>query len=147
MKGPKVTDPFVAVGSYSGDPSASTRDAVRFEVGDVGPVFALTDAEVAYALARAGSVLLAAADAADAMAGRFARQAESETNGDMAVSWGKRSENMAKIAVRLRSRAMNEIGSDSGPVNLGLADTREDVGPFVWRGMHDNPAAPGPDVR
>lgn len=142
-----TADPFVAVGTYSGDPGASTRDAVRFEVGDTGPVFEFSDAEVSYALARAGSsVLYASADLADALAVRFAGRAAQESQGDVSVTWGSRSAEMAKAAARLRARATTEVGASDLPVGLGTVDGSDGPGAAFWRGMHDHPWATGPDV-
>lgn len=142
-----MADPFVIVGSYSGDPSLSFRDAVRFEVGDTGSVFELGDAEVEYALTNsAGSVLFAAAALADTLGVRFGQRAQTESVGDVSVGWGDRAAAMMKLADRLRRRAEQSAGAESGPVGLGLADTAASGDPYVWRGMHDHPGALGPDV-
>ena len=95
--------------SYSGSPSTSARDAARFELGDTGPDFELTDAEVDYALSNVTASprpsLAAAADLASVLALRYAREYESETNGDQAVTKGQRWKSMADLAAQLHTRA------------------------------------------
>jgi len=142
-----MADPFVVVGSYSADPSLSALDAVRFEIGDTGPTFEFGDAEITYALAQArGGVLFAAAALADTLGVRFGQRAQTESVGDVSVGWGDRATAMMKLADRLRRRAEQSAGAESGPVGLGLADTTASGDPYVWRGMHDHPGALGPDV-
>lgn len=136
------------VATYSGDPSSSNTDAARFEIGDTGPVFDLTDAEIDFAVTRAGGVLAGAADLADALAGRYARRAEQESAGDVSVNWGKRADTMMKLASRLRDRAAGEIGNlgVDAPIGFGLADTTASGVPYFRRGMHDFPGVEGADV-
>ena len=63
--------------SYSGDPSASDKDAVRFLVGDTDPEDPLVqDAEIVYAISVGGSPEIAAAVTCESLAARFAREAD-----------------------------------------------------------------------
>jgi hypothetical protein len=60
--------------TYSGDPAASTRDSVRFLIGDTDTNDQLlNDAEVAYFITTHGTVNRAASEAARAVAAKFAR--------------------------------------------------------------------------
>jgi len=60
--------------TYSGDPAGSTRDAVRFLIGDTDTDDQLlNDAEVAYFITQHGTVNRAASEAARAVAAKFAR--------------------------------------------------------------------------
>lgn len=61
--------------SYSGDPSTSSTDAVRFEIGDTNEKTQLVqDEEINYALSKEGTVLKAAARVCEGLAARFARE-------------------------------------------------------------------------
>ena len=52
--------------SYSGDPSSTPKDAVRFLIGDTGPsTFDFTDEEIAFALDTQANLWMAAALFAD----------------------------------------------------------------------------------
>ena len=60
--------------SYSGDPTNSTRDNIRFLVDDTNPADKLlTDAEVDYCLGAQATTLLAAVQAAGAVLAKFSR--------------------------------------------------------------------------
>lgn len=60
--------------SYSGDPSSSSKDAVRFTVGDTDPSDQIfTDAEVNYSLTTYGSVNEAALSLAKAAVAKYAK--------------------------------------------------------------------------
>jgi hypothetical protein len=59
--------------TYAGDPSASTKDRLRFMLGDTGPDrWQLTDEEIAAQLTLSAGIFSAAADLAEALAARFA---------------------------------------------------------------------------
>lgn len=122
------------------DPSTSTRDAVRFEVGDTGVTapFVLTDEEIDYLLTRTSDVvLMAAADAAWAMSARYAARADSETNGDVSVTWSGLSARMAALARSLTDRAQSD---GDVPIAAGLVDDAAytDRGPLFWVGQFDS---------
>lgn len=132
--------------SYSGSPTTSTRDAVRFEIGDTSEPFELTDAEVDYALANNATsprpALAAAADLAYSLATRYAREFESETDGDQSVTKGKRWASMLQLADKLSERA---AGGDAGTVGLSgffadpeLGDETGRGKPQFALGQHDN---------
>ena len=99
--------------SYSGDPSSSPMDEVRFLTGDTRseePI--LSNEEILYHIRMAyGSRppatgnFLAAAYAADLMAARSAGEVTSESVGDISVSYGERSKNFTDLASQLRRRA------------------------------------------
>jgi hypothetical protein len=66
---------------YSGDPSTSNKDAVRFEIGDTNEKTQLVqDEEINYALKREGTILKAAARVAEGLAARFAREDQVRTS-------------------------------------------------------------------
>ena len=104
--------------TYSGDPTASPKDEVRFLIGDTNPKDPeLQDAEINYCIAQVyGSVAnapasgnyLPAAYAADNLAGLYARQADKSV-GDLHISYGNRFKQFQQLAQRLRARAANAL--------------------------------------
>jgi len=97
--------------SYSGDPTSSQRDEVRFLIGDVDegePL--LSDEEIGYLLSKTGDVRRAAAQAARAIAARFSRQVD-EAVGDIRLSLSKRAEQYWRLAA--------ELGGAAGPAWAG----------------------------
>jgi hypothetical protein len=135
------------ISTYSGSPSTSPRDAVRFEIGDTAAPWSFTDAEVDYAMAaNPDAPLAAAADLADALAVRYGREWEQETNGDESVTKGKRWQSMMTLAARLRERA--SFGDSSGPpidsffADLDLGDEDGDGKPVFVLGQMDNRGGP-----
>ena len=101
--------------TYSGDPTASPLDEVRFLIGDtVATDPQLQDGEINYQIVTVAGALssipsagnfLAAAYCCDALVARFARFAESKTVGDLSLSYGQRVQQYADLAYRLRQRA------------------------------------------
>jgi len=76
--------------TYSGDPAASDRDAVRFYLGDTDEADAqLSNAEVDYLLIISGTVLGAAATGAKALSGKYARLVDKAV-GDLKISYSQR---------------------------------------------------------
>lgn len=70
----EIFDTTASNWSYSGDPSASTKDAIRFIVGDTDSDDQLiTDAEINYLIARHGTINRTASEAARSIAAKFAR--------------------------------------------------------------------------
>lgn len=107
----------MATYSYSGDPTSSNKDAVRFLVGDTGPVAPATspawlssDEEYNYLLTEYSSPLAAAAAAADALCARFARQVD-ELTGDLQRKCSQKSKQYGFLADRLRKQASNPLTS------------------------------------
>lgn len=133
--------------TYSGDPSSTTRDAARFWLGDtdVGtPLF--SDAEIDFLLVDAGDVpLLAAAAGADQLAMRYGRRADTETNGDVSVTWKDLASRMTALAGRLRALAADSVNVPSG---AGLADPDAyERGPEFWIGQFDSERSTALDYR
>ena len=100
--------------SYSGDPSTSDKDAVRFWSGDVDDCDPLvSNEEILYVLSEQPHVKLAAADILDELANKFAIEVDKSVDG-VRESAGKRSEAFSKRADKLRKR-----GSTSAPWFVG----------------------------
>jgi len=104
--------------TYTGDPTTSPKDEVRFLSGDVdmqNPE--LTDAEVIYCICQVyGSMAnapamgnyLPAAYAADNIASKYARMSDKSV-GDLHISYSNRFQQFQQMAQRLRARATNAI--------------------------------------
>lgn len=109
--------------TYSSDPSSSEKDAVRFEVQDTDiNAQLLQDEEIAYALAQEPGVLGAAARCCEALARRFAAQADT-TVGSLKKTNSTAAEGYAERARELRARA---VASTSAPWTGGTSITRKD---------------------
>lgn len=89
--------------SYSGNPADSTKDTVRFLIGDVeadDPL--LSDEEIAYVISESGgSVYQAAHDACYHIASTFSRMATSKSVGDLSLSYANRADAYFKLANEL----------------------------------------------
>lgn len=74
--------------TYSGDPAANSRDAVRFLVADTDSTEPLiSDEEIAYLLDLYSEAPLAAVGAARAIAAKFSRESDqARTVGDLSLS-------------------------------------------------------------
>lgn len=110
--------------SYSGDPSTSEKDAVRFEIGDVDVNDQLvSDEEIQYLLTTEDSIVGAAALCCDKIAARFARDVDKKIEGT-SVSASQRYEHYRSLAQHLRSRLTRSGTPYSG--NLHAADGESD---------------------
>lgn len=97
--------------SYSQDPSDSDLDWVRWRVGDTDASnFFQHDAEIEAAIAEAGNKLLGAARVAEAIAGKFARNADTELE-TQSVKKSQRFEHYTKLAAELRRQALTRSGA------------------------------------
>ena len=91
--------------TYSGDPSASTIDAVRFLVGDTDTGDQLVqNEEVSFALANEGSTNMAAATICRAIAARFSRQAD-KTVGKLQISLSQKAKSYLEMANKLELKS------------------------------------------
>lgn len=100
--------------TYSDSPATVARDAVRALIGDTSSTDPqpVSDAEVAWFLSEAGdNEYLAAALAADKLAGYYARQADFSM-GNVSVSASQRSAAFKDLAKRLRARAASSGGAE-----------------------------------
>lgn len=127
--------------TYTGLPATVPVDTVRFHIGDVVQTpTSLQDAEVTYLISEAGGdPLLAAANAADLWAGRFAGlSASSKSVGDLSISQDHAgaAARLYDLARRLRAR----LGGIAGPL---IFDTSE---PIFSVGMDDNRPASAADL-
>lgn len=121
--------------TYSGDPRASDRDRIRFELVDTdarAPKF--SDEEIELALDSSGAE--GSRDwraAASTLATRFARQLASQADvkvGALTIDFKRQSEEWRAIA--------EEFALDSGSGGPSAPDEDLSVPPTFGKGMHDN---------
>ena len=131
--------------SYSGDPSFSDVDAIRFLVGDTNSDDELlSDSEIEWLLdqwlTRYDSVTYVAAVAAETIAGKFAREVTVSADG-VSVGSSELQSKFEQLATSLRDQYKAEIvagAPDAGGVLWGETyDTT--IKPLSFsKGMHDN---------
>jgi hypothetical protein len=94
--------------TYTGDPTVSTRDQIRFLISDTDsadPHF--TDEEIAWQLSTWGNIWEAAASCAEILSGRFAKIADSTKSvGDLTLSlnYSRAAESYLHLSDHLRSQ-------------------------------------------
>lgn len=146
--------------SYSGDPSNSPNDAVRFEIQDtVNTNFLLADEEISYAITQeAGTepstgytmaqILSSAAHCFESLSRRFSLQADTQL-GQLKATYAKTAANMAAAAVALRLRAQGMQGPYVGGISysdkIGILSNPDWVRPAFTRDEFNNPWA-GPEA-
>jgi hypothetical protein len=92
--------------TYTGDPSVSTRDQIRFLIGDTiatDPHF--TDEEIAWTHTQWNDIYDTSASLADILAGRYSHRAdETKTVGDLTLSiqYSRAAEGFREMAHHLR---------------------------------------------
>ena len=132
--------------TYSGDPASSDKDFVRFLTGDTlsrDPL--LQDAEINALLAVTPDVRLASADACEAIAAIFSRQADTSNLGQ-SRSRSSKSAQYLELAKRLRKRAWTKAELFAGGLSVSgkraLAQDSDAIQPSFKVGQDDNFAAP-----
>lgn len=113
--------------SYSGDPTASTLDEVRFWLSDTDPALALlSDVEVGYLINRyyaaTGSALYVAAVGAEVLAAKFATEVSVSADG-VSVSTSELFDRFQRLAESLRDQFKAVGGPDDlpgGPLLTGI---------------------------
>lgn len=121
--------------SYSGNPSASDLDAVRFEIGDTDiDEQLIQDEEILYALEQEGSVMSAAARCCEILWRSFARQAD-RVIGPLKIYYSQRTEAFEKLSKHFRAQA---IGMRA-PILYQSGNEDEDIhDPIFTVGMLSN---------
>ena len=140
--------------TYSGNPLASTKDAVRFELQDTDEAAQLLrDEEIAYAVTKEapgtppseGEVLSATARCMEALARKMLAQADT-VEGSLRVTYSKQAKQYNESASELRERAEGKHSPYSGGLTLSEKRTRtaetDAVQPLFKRGEFNNPWAP-----
>lgn len=128
--------------TYGGDPSVSTRDAVRFHLGDTDrkrPL--LDDREVEFALTKHGNEFVAAALCAESLQGKFSSRAN-VTVGGVSKAFGSIAQAFADKAKQLRREASKSAVPRAPALSISekrAADLQtDDVQPEFRIGLGDN---------
>jgi hypothetical protein len=129
--------------TYSGNPSSSARDAIRFEVGDTDTTDQLlSDEEIAYVIAIYGGSYEGASNAAMAIAAKFARLM-SRSIGGLSADFAAKYQHYTELAENLMKKAKmfppSPYGSGwsrSQKETVSGDDDREPT--FSEKGIHDN---------
>lgn len=130
--------------TYSGDPSSTDRDAVRFLIGDTDNTSQLiTDEEISYMLAQEGSSSSAAARICRSLAAKYARYTD-QSVGDLSISYSQRYKQFSELAAQLESAAGSRVGIPyAGGISQSDKDSRESdtdrLLPSSRVGVHDYP--------
>lgn len=130
--------------SYSGDPSSSDSDQVRFIIGDTNTDDQLvSDEEIAWSLTQ-GSIYNAAAICARSIAASFSRFADKSVD-DLKISYSQKSAQYSKLADNLESKdAHKSLGVYAGGISVADKQSNEEntdrVSPSFTRGITDNPS-------
>ena len=144
--------------SYSGDPTSSPTDAVRFEIQDtINTSPLLQDQEIQFAITTEAGVepdggytqaqiLSSAAHCCEALVRRFSMQADTHT-GSLVVTYSKAAAGFAVRAQELRLRAQGMQGPYTGGMSKsekqGFLQDPDRVQPFFDRDEFNNPWAGG----
>lgn len=135
--------------SYTGDPTSSRRDELRFWLSDTDESLPLlSDIECDYILDRyydaTGSIVYTASVAAEILAGKFATEVSISADG-VSVSTSELQERFDKLAASLRDQAKSIGGVDDpgivGPVLTAIWSVASNpaVPPLMFgTGMNDN---------
>ncbi len=132
--------------TYGGDPSANERDEVRWLAGDTDTNDQLvTDEEIAYALTKQPTPTLAAAVVCDAIAAKFAREADRRV-GDVSLSASQKAKAYRERAADLRADAAVLALPSFGGLSIADKETldadTDAVQPSFRIGKDDHPEIP-----
>lgn len=123
------------VWNYSGDPSNSDKDAVRFLIGDTDKSDQqLQDAEIQWILSQTQSTYEAAITAVDQIIAGYSRQV-SRTVGSLSIQAQTRAEQYRALRADLQDR----MASLQPVADVFFGSEDSDEGRAFEMGMHDNP--------
>ena len=114
--------------TYSGDPSDSTLDEVRFLIGDTNSTDQqLSNEEILYLITTYTTALMAAYHAALQLSARYTSKWESKSVDGLSISFGDRAKKYARLAQDLLDRAAL-IDAATAPYAGGISiDDRDSV--------------------
>lgn len=129
--------------SYSGDPSASDLDKVRFLIGDTDDDDQqLTNEEISAMLDdNSDNAYTTAIACVEGLIAKYARKVD-KSMGDLSISYGKLADNYRKMLTDLRRRATLQLCTPwAGGISISDKETNENdsdvVQPHFKVGMHD----------
>ena len=123
--------------SYTGDPTSSSKDTVRFLVGDtVSTAPRISDEEIAFNISLApSSIYLAAAYSADGIAARSASSVDKSV-GDLKLSYSQQATAFRELANNLRRRAtLNTVPVYVGGISVSDKAANDSDGDTVQPGI------------
>ncbi|MFE9742954.1 hypothetical protein [Streptomyces sp. NPDC006477] len=128
--------------TYSGDPSTSPKDTIRFlaqATGENKETGFVSDEEIAWIRTQEPNVYLAAAMVAERVSAHFGAQ-RSKTVGPLQISGREQSATYASLAEKLRAQASN--GGTAGAEFTGNTSVIFDIGihDYAPSGIYVNPA-------
>jgi hypothetical protein len=128
--------------TYSGDPAASSKDAVRHYIGDTNNQNQIySNQEIEFAIAEEGSARRAAAALLEQMAA--SPEMVDKSIGDLSISRSQRAEQLRALAKRFRNRSALGAGIYAGGVSIDDKQWYEEdsdiPGPAFYRGQFDHP--------
>ena len=139
--------------TYSGDPSSTPRDAVRFLLRDTSTANAeFQDAEIEWLVEEQPNVYRAAANGARAKAAEASDSLASKTVGSLTLTYSERATRWLDIAKALDAQASKGLGSAIQPFSGGISKSDKELTseeddfdkPYFYRGMMDNPGTDTP---
>lgn len=127
--------------SYSGDPSSSDNDAVRFLLQDTDCTKNIfEDEEIAWVLTEEANIYTAAACLLDTAINKSSGSLQSKKVGDLSLTFGLK-ETQARIKMlRAKGRVKYELPTMPAQDREAKREHREDVDnvpPFITREIHD----------
>lgn len=129
--------------SYSGNPGASAKDAVRFLVGDTESVDPLlSDQEIEWSLTQNSSSPQATAlFLCDRLIAKFARLAD-ETVGRISISYSQKAEGYRKLKADLQESAVHDAMPYAGGISISdgqmVSGDPDRVRPAFTKHMQEN---------
>lgn len=124
--------------SYSGDPSTSSKDSVRFLLSDKGPdTWLISDEEIAFLLSQNSNLYYAAALGAEGIAASYSKQ-QDKTIGPLTIRNGDKADKFTSLARRLRLQAARYTGG------ITALTTQESTQHIFYLGQTDYPGGDFP---
>lgn len=128
--------------TYSGDPSTSAKDAVRFRIGDTdADDQQISDEEISWLLTEEGSNIYAAsAQACDGIAAKYARLVD-QSAGELSVKFSQRQTHYTNLAAQFRAKNAKSApipfaGGISKASKESVRSNEDRVRPAFRRDMH-----------
>ncbi len=133
--------------TYSGNPSASDLDALRFTLGDTdsGSQQA-SDEELLYLINAYGSIRNAAIAACDALSAKAVQGGIDKKVGDLHISGSQLSGNYQNLRARLVRNAALTATPKAGGISVAdktaNVENSDNTSPSFYRGQFDQPSNP-----
>jgi hypothetical protein len=113
--------------SYSGDPTNSSLDQIRFLLDDREPPPFLEDEEIAYQVSLFPNVLRAAAVCAEQIAVQLGKKAQSKSVSGLSLSRPELRRSYVELAAQLRQRALREGNFDVSAGGLSEGEKLDQI--------------------